>query len=180
MRMKHGSQILLTAISSATRPQGDAIASDYAPLAEAAGIQQASLPPRPSIEQLIGAALAEHADCICDEGAEAQPPIVVAPGEEAPRVPLELAGDALWPPLGRLESRSLTGAAAAEYGNSFTTTGGVFASRWHALVHPGQRPTTWAALHEDWIGRRQRETASQMTLDGRSGVEPKPASVSTP
>ena len=73
-----------------TRQQGNAIAADYAPFA-AVGLPIATLPPRPSIDELVWLAVTNHASRLRAELIKAASPIVVTLGEEARRVPAEIA-----------------------------------------------------------------------------------------
>ena len=137
------------------RQQADAIAAEYAPFAIRAKRPKAHLPPRPSENELVDIAVERHATRLRRELAEAAAPVIVSLGEEARRVLAALADECGGPPTGRLDARRLVGANASHYGEPGTVRIAGHSMTWHALVHPGQRSTSWRALHDDWIARRR-------------------------
>ena len=134
------------------KEQGDAIADRYEPFAKEAGLPSADLPRRPTSQNLITEALANHRDRLRAEIVEASAPTIVTLGDESRRVLADLADEVSGPPTTSLNGLSRA-ADPGSYGGAGTATVGSVEMQWHALVHPGQRSTTWAAIHDAWISR---------------------------
>lgn len=131
------------------RQQADAIGADYTPFAAAAGLPPASLPARPTPDELVALAASHHCDRLRAEFEEANAPVVVTLGEEARRVLIAVADHVDGAPAHPLDGRRIA-VDEASYGRPGTARVGGIEAQCYALVHPGQRSTGWRQLHDQW------------------------------
>jgi hypothetical protein len=148
------------------REQGDAISTEYDPIAESLGFPQSSLPDRPSAKTLVRQSLEQFRGRLIADVETSNAPLVLTLGDEALQV---VRGVSELKPSAPAES--LTDLYGSAYGRSGSLEVNGRRVEWLALAHPGLlkgAPTTddvdpakrsvpgWNRLHSDWqvrVGR---------------------------
>jgi len=141
-------------VKSGKGSQGDAWRERYAPFAAAAGCSDATIPQRPSANELVTLAIEHHVDRLRAELLASNTPRVVTLGEEARRVLAEITDESSGAPMQELTLQS-DAPIGDLYGQKGRVHIGHWTASWMALVHPGQRSADWAAIHAAWIDRQR-------------------------
>jgi len=129
----------------AKREQGDAMDTDYAPLAARdPSAPLHSLTTRLSVDQLVRWSVTERREALRREILESEARVLITLGEEARRVIVGIA-DSIAGGGERTLEEKMTG-----YAEPGTCSIEGHRTRWFALRHPGQRGKGWSALHRAW------------------------------
>lgn len=152
-------------VKSGPRSQGGRIRAVYDPFAAASAgrLAPADLPPRPTPRELVGRAVLEERDLLLAQLTESGAPAVVTLGQEAADVLAAI-----------IDTRPITLVPDDTYGRPRSLNAAGRPVEWLALVHPGNRATSWATRHRTWMTQQQAEDA---TCDGPDA--PQGARVST-
>jgi hypothetical protein len=129
-------------IKSGPHSQSARIRTVYDPFAAASGgrLSPADLPARPTPRELVGRAVLEERDLLLAQLAESGAPAVVTLGQEAADV---LAAITDSPPITLVHDDT--------YGQPRSLNTAGRRVDWLALVHPGNRATSWASQHRTWM-----------------------------